>query len=270
VENSDVGVYLFQTARSTLLRDNQFRNVKRPLWDEAAIVKASEERRQKLLGSALPIAQWSFDNAMADPSGALVKLSDAAGNGFDAMGSGVRLASGGVKGRAGKFSGESYLRVDDAAMFNLESLTLSLWIKPDTIRGRRGLIGKRWAGTAAPFVLSLWDGWLEFEATDEKGKWSFNFRSPAVVKEGAWNHIAAVVEGGKGVTLYCNGEAVARHGSALKRTFNQEPLVFGREAWDGAQNGHLSCYYQGLMDEVTIWARAITLAEVRAEWAKAR
>jgi len=72
-----------------------------------------------------------------------------------------------------------------------QSVTLSLWIKPDTSRGRHGLIGKRWAGTAAPFVLSLWDGRLEFEATDEKGRWSFNFRSPAVVKAAAWTHVAA-------------------------------------------------------------------------------
>jgi hypothetical protein len=261
-------VYLFQTAHSTLLRDNRFHNVKRPLWDEAAIVKANEERKRKLLGSPTPVAQWNFDNAAADPSGTIVTLPDATGNGFDASGSGVRLASEGVKGRAGKFSGESFFRVDDAAMFNLESLTLSLWIKPDTIRGRHGLIGKRWAGAAAPFVLSLWDGRLEFEATDEKGKWSFNFRSPAVVKAGAWNHVAAVVEQGKGVTLYCNGQAVARHDNPRKRTFNQEPLVLGREAWNGANNGHLPCYYQGLMDEVTIWARALSPTEVQGEFAK--
>jgi len=268
VENSDVGVYLFQTAHRALLRNNEFRNVKRPMWDEAAILKADQERREKLMASPSPIAIWSFDNAVADPSGLVARLPDASGNGFEAAGSGVRLTPGGVKGQAGKFSGESFLRVNDAAMFNLPSFTLSLWIKPDAVTGRHGLIGKRWAGAAAPFVLSVWDGRLEFEATDEKGQWSFNFRSPAVVKAGAWNHLAVAVEQGKGVTLYCNGQPVARHESALKRVFNQEPLVLGREAWDGAQNGHLPCYYQGLMDEVKIWARALTPAEVRAESAE--
>jgi hypothetical protein len=63
-------------------------------------------------------------------------------------------------------------------------ITLGLWIKPDAVSGRHGLVSKRWAGTAAPFVLSVWDGRLESEATDEKGQWSFNFRSPPVVKAG--------------------------------------------------------------------------------------
>jgi hypothetical protein len=270
VEHSDVGVYLFQTAHSTLLRDNRFRNVKRPLWDEAVIVEADRQRRQKLSGSRRPIAQWKFGCAAADLSGAPARIPDSTGNGFDALASGLSLASEATGKHAGKFSGESFLRVDDAAVFNLESVTLGLWIKPDTVRGRQGLIGKRWAGTTAPFVLSLWDGRLEFEATDEKGEWSFNFRSPAVVNAGVWSHVAAVVEQGAGVTVYCNGEAVARHETGLRRLFNQEPLIAGREAWDGAPNGQLPCYYQGLMDEVTIWARALAPAEVRAEFAKDR
>ncbi len=268
VENSDVGVYHFQTAHRVLLRDNQFRNVKRPLWDEAAAFKAEQERREQLMTSRSPIAIWDFDHAVVNAAGELRRLPDATGNGFEAAGFAVRLADEGAKGRAGKFSGESFLRVDQAAMFNLPSLTLSLWIKPDVVSGRRGLLGKRFVGTAAPFVLSLWDGRLEFEANDELGKWSFNFRSPAVVKPGVWNHVAAVVEEGKGVTLYCNGQAVARRESRLKRTYNHEPLVFGREAWDGAANAHHPCYYQGLMDEVKIWARPLAAEEVQAESAK--
>ena len=90
---------------------------------------------------------------------------------------------------------------------------------------------------AAPFVLSLWDGHLEFEATDETNQWSFNFRSPAVVKAGVWNHLAAVVEAGKGVILYCNGEAVAKLDNPKKRCTNAEPLVLGREAWNGGDDG---------------------------------
>ncbi len=102
---------------------------------------------------------------------------------------------------------------------------------------------------AAPFVLSLWDGRMEFEANDETDKWSFNFRSPAVIKAGVWSHLAAVVEAGKGVVLYCNGEAVARLDNPKKRCTNAEPLVFGREAWDGGAGGR-PCFYHGMMDGV--------------------
>lgn len=265
VENSDVGVYQFQTAHRVLLRGNQFRNVKQPIWDELAAVKAEQARREKLMASPMPIAVWNFDNAVVNPAGEVRRLPDAAGNGFEATGFGVRLAQEGAKGRAGKFAGESFLRVDQAAMFNLPSITLNLWIKPEVVKGRHGLIGKRFVGTAAPFVLSLWDGRLDFEANDERGKWSFNFRSPALIKPGQWTHVAAVVQEGKGVTLYANGQAIAHHESALKRTFNHEPLVLGREAWDGANNEHRPCFFQGLMDEVKIWARPLSAAEIQAE-----
>ena len=93
--------------------------------------------------------------------------------------------------------------------------------------------------------------------------------SPTVVKAGVWNHLAAVVEAGQGVILYCNGEAVAKLDNPKKRCVNAEPLVFGREAWDGAANKG-PCFYQGLMDGVKIWARPLSAGEVRAEYESGR
>ncbi len=122
---------------------------------------------------------------------------------------------------------------------------------------------------AAPFVLSLWDGCLEFEATDETNRWSFNFHSPAAVKAGVWNHLAAAVEAGKGVILYCNGQAVARLDNPKKRCLNAEPLVLGREAWNGGSDGRPG-FYHGLMDGVKIWARPLSAGEVRAEYESGR
>ncbi len=177
----------------------------------------------------------------------------------------MQSAPGGIHGQAIKFSGEGFLRADDAQILNLPSLTLDLWIKPDTVAGRHGLIGKRWGGVAAPFVLSLWDGGIEFEANDETDRWSFNFRSPAVVKAGVWCHLAAVVDAGKGVVLYCNGEAVAKLDNPKKRCTNAEPVVLGREAWNGNADGR-PCFYHGLMGGVKIWARPLSAREVRAEY----
>ena len=153
-------------------------------------------------------------------------------------------------------------------MFNLANVTLALWIKPDTIKGRQGLIAKRFAGVAAPYIISLWDGVIEFEANDTTDKWSFNFRTPVAIKEGEWNHVAAVVEQGKGVTIYVNGQPIATKENAAGRTMNMEPLIIGREAWGGDGPGHDPCWYRGLMDGVKIWGRALSPAEVRADAAK--
>ena len=214
------------------------------------------------------MAAWDGVKCLADGVDT-TRVPDATGHGFDAVGSGVQSVPGGVSGGAMKFSAESFLRADGAHVLNMPSLTAILWVKPDTIAGRHGLIGKRWNGTAAPMVLSLWDGRVEFEATDEAGKWSFNFQSPAIVKAGAWSQLAAVVEAGKGVVIYCNGKAAAKLDNPKKRCTNAEPMVLGREAWGGGPNG-LPCFYRGLMDAVKIWARPLSAAEVRAEYESGR
>jgi hypothetical protein len=268
VENNGVGVCVSRTAHGVLLRDNHFHNVQQPVWDEAAALAAAQQRLRELCAQRGPVAAWNGEKALVDGTD-MTRFRDATGHGFDAVGPGVQSAPGGVHGKAIKFSGEGFLRADDAQIFNLPSFTLNLWIKPDTIAGRHGLIGKRWGGVASPLVLSLWDGRMEFEACDEADKWSFNFRSSAVVKAGVWSQLAAVVEAGKGVVLYCNGEVVARLDNPKKRCDNAEPLVFGREAWDGASDNR-PCFYRGMMDGVKIWARPLSAGEVRAEYESGR
>ena len=269
IENSDVGIYQFQTTRGVWLTGNRFRNVGLKLWDEAAVLRGDEERRARLLTSVGPIADWDFDKAIASAEGVIRRVPDATGNGFDAASSGVRIAAEGRKGKAGQFDGQSYLSLNEPGLFNLQSVTLGLWVKPDTVQGRHGLIGKRYDGTAAPYIVSIWDGAIEFEGNDEEGKWSFNFRTPTCVKAGEWQHIAAVVDEGKGVVIYVNGQVVGQIANKLKHTANGEPLIIGREAWCGInmQSGP-PAFFKGLMSEVKVWARALSADEVKAEAGK--
>ena len=64
-------------------------------------------------------------------------------------------------------------------------------------------------------------------------------------------------------------EAVAKLDNPKKRCANAEPLVFGREAWNGGGDGR-PCFYHGLMGGVKIWARPLSAAEVRAEYERGR
>jgi hypothetical protein len=208
-----------------------------------------------------PLAAWNFENV--GPRG----MTDATGHGFLATVTGDIKLVPGHSGQAGSFNGQSWLTVAEPAMFNLSDATLALWIKPETIKGRHGLIAKRFIGTAAPYVVSLWDGAIEFEANDTNDKWSFNFRTPVVIKEGEWNHLAVVIKQGKGVTIYINGQPVATKENTMGRTMNMEPLIIGREAWSDDSTVN-SCWYQGLMDDVKVWGRALTPAEVLKEAGK--
>jgi hypothetical protein len=158
--------------------------------------------------------------------------------------------------------------VEEPAVFNAPDVTVSLWIKPDTLGGRRGLVAKRLAGTAAPWIVSQGGAVLRFEATEEGGPWTFNFSSPPVLEEGTWSHVAAVAEEGVGVVLYVNGKEVAKLKNAARRAANREPLVLGREAWGGdppTTDG--PGMFLGLMDEVKVWTRALSPEEIQKEYA---
>jgi len=259
IADSDVGVSLRLASAGVLLRNNRFDRVKQEVWDEAEAKRAAEERRAKLLAEPGPLAVWRPGEAQGGT------VPDASGHGLDAQVAGTLTPAEGRAGPAGKFDGESYLRVEELELFNLANVTLAAWINPDTVEGRQGLIGKRFAGTSAPYVFSLWDGGLEFEATAADGQWSFNFRSPAAVPAGQWSHVAAVVERGTGVVIYVDGQEIARKENAAERVMNSEPLIIGREAWAGINMVHEPCFYQGLIEEVKVWGRALTPEEIGAE-----
>lgn len=265
IENANVGVYLFQTTRDTYLQGNRFRNVVLPLWDEALILQGEAARRKELLSGTGPLGAWDFSKAVTDGAGLIRSIPDTTGHGFEAGSTGVKLVDG-RRGKAGQFDGQAYLQVNEPGLFNLQSVTVSLWIKPETVQGRHGLIGKRFLGTAAPYILSLWDGGLEFEGNDSEGKWSFNFRSPVCATAGEWQHVAAVVAEGKGVTLYRDGQVVGEKQNALGHTYNGEPLIIGREAWGGLPNQQdPPSFFKGLIEDVKVWPRALTADEVKAE-----
>jgi hypothetical protein len=259
VSDSQVGIFLRRAAAGVYLHANRFTRVVEPVRDEVEMLRLAQERRQKLLAEPGPLAQWSFEEI--GPRG----IPDATGHGFIATVTGTITLAPGQRGQAGSFDGKSWLTVNEPEIFNLTDATLSLWIKPATIKGRHALLGKRFAGTAAPYVLTLWDGAISFEACDTSGKWSYNFRSPAAIKEGEWTHVAAVVTQGKGVTIYVNGEPIASKENSSERVMNMEPLIIGREAWAGINLVHEPCWYQGLMDEIKVWARALSPAEIKAE-----
>jgi len=266
VEKADMGVFVSEKTRGVLVRKNQFHDVRHEVLDEEALRRAAEERMRKFLGRQEPVATWSFEKLTAG------RFPDDSGNGFFAkIVGGAEPADAGRRGRAVRFDGTGYLRVDEPAVFNAPNVTVSLWVKPETTAGRRGLVAKRFHGTACPLVLSQNAASLHFEATEQGGPWTFNFGTPVVLKPNEWTHVAAVVEQGKGVTLYAGGRQVARLDNPARRETNAEPLILGREAWGGdPPKGDTPGFFIGLLDEVKMWTRALSGEEIEAECARER
>ena len=259
IRDAPVGITALQGTPDVLIRDNTFERVDMPLFDEQELRRRAEERRKQMAERREPVLHLALDEA----KGQLTP--DDGGLGLDGILEGnVDLTQPGVRGQCATFDGASRIVVPRGSMLDLDNVTVSAWIKPAKVDGRFGIVAKRNAGAAAPFILTAAQGALAFEATDAAGAWSFNFSAPGgTVKPGEWQHVAAVHEFGKGVTLYVNGRPVATKDNPLGVTGNSQPLCIGWEAWGGpSAAGENVGYYFGSIDEVTIWARALTAEEI--------
>ena len=262
VENTEQGVFVSRDACGVLVRNNEFANVQEQIVDEEAIRRAAEERLKRFAGRPDPVAIWSFDSRLG------TKFADDSQNGFVAgVQGGVTAVDGGVRGQAASFDGTGYLVVQEPAVFNVPDITVSFWVKPAVLTGRRGLIAKRFAGTGAPWVISQNGSGIGCEACEENGVWTFNFISPPALKLNEWTHVAVVAQNGVGLRLFANGQQVAEKANPARRAANTEPLVLGREAWGGdPPTGETPGFFQGLLDEVKIWTRPLTAAQIAAEY----
>jgi hypothetical protein len=225
--------------------------------------KDALERLRQFIGRREPILHLDFESLTQG------RFPDRSGNHFDAFVEGtITPVPGGVSGRAAKFDGASWLEVDESGGFSAPDMTVSLWAKPATLRGRRGLASKRSGNSAVPWVIVQNGGAVAFEATEVDGvTWSFNFQGPPVLQEHAWTHVATVMRQGFGVTLYINGRATAEKKNAGHRTLQNQALLLGKELWGGDPPlADTPGFYIGLLDEVKVWARALSAEEVMTEF----
>mgnify|MGYP001565449571 FL=1 len=97
--------------------------------------------------------------------------------------------------------------------------------------------------------------------------WSTNVlgvRTTATVNDGAWHHVAVTYDGNSsasGVQIYIDGSSVALtilYNTLSATILNSENFTLGKyNSGTGASNA-----YGGLMDEVAVYNRALTPAEI--------
>ena len=141
-------------------------------------------------------------------------------------------------------------------------MSISAWIKPNTVTtANQAIVDKTGGGTAAyRFNTSNADGdRLKFTRgslfVDGVGS------NDNVLVAGVWQHIAAVVNtsGTDIVTFYVNGVAQGSGNLANSSFTNANPLMIGQKGYDGSSVVN----FNGLIDEVRIYNRALSAAEIQ-------
>lgn len=159
---------------------------------------------------------------------------------------------------------DDYVSVADVPELNpTEAITVSVWVNRTAIVGfadpivkKAGMVGgSQLRGYALEFSSSNPSDVIFWVYIDGLG-WSRN--EQAHIPFGEWTHIAGVYDGSN-IRLYVNGVLIGTPG-LVSGTIGQSTneLNIGR---DPANPNRL---FRGLIDEVTIYSRALTQAEIQA------
>ena len=168
-----------------------------------------------------------------------------------------------VAGSALEFDGtDDRVEVAHDDALNAFPLTVTFWMKADDISANvRGLVSKYYDASLDGYALFLHQGRVRgwYFASPNSYLWDggLGFDS-GLVADGRWHHIALVVDSDGG-RLLVDGSTVSTlpWSGTPGATTTTEPLQFG----------HYSLYpvsHLGQLDEVALWNRAFTDAEIRA------
>jgi hypothetical protein len=204
------------------------------------------------------------------------------GNGDDAVGSndaalfnGVKFADG-VIGLGFKCDGtDEKIIVSNTPVLNFAAghdFSIEAWIKPSAtpgnFQGISTVISKRVAPdtiTQLGYELYLRDGVLCFQLADKLEPYSWhNFESTGPdLQDGKFHHVAVTVNrlSTTGGELYVDGKVVLTFDPTVcpGDLSNPGPLRIGNHPMNG-----LPCFFNGIIDEVSIYNRVLSAAEILA------
>ena len=172
-------------------------------------------------------------------------------------GIGVGTDRWGQVAKAVNFNGSGYVSVPNIVQYNglTTAYTISAWIKPSVVTGSSVIISK--AGTGREIVIRIDNGKLTAHYYVTGYVWC----TPAVatVNANEWSHVACTWDGTT-MSLYHNGELLQTIEPAMLPSFGANDWSIGSLTTSGGE------YFNGQMDDVKVWDRAMTICEVRSDF----
>jgi hypothetical protein len=178
-------------------------------------------------------------------------------------------------GRAGSFDGNGFIDIpDDVSLHPTNALTISAWFYATAVNGvEQGLVVKRrsWASESS-FAVFIYGGdardatntLVYVDVDDINDRFTSDPQKPIVAN--TWYHVVVVYDGGlsadQRVRLYMNG---VLDGAPHRETSPAIPAYTGPLHIGDLQEGGKP--FQGYIDEVAIWLRALSPEEVTALYA---
>jgi TM2 domain-containing membrane protein YozV len=200
------------------------------------------------------VAAWGFNE------GAGTTVADASGNGNTGTISGAAWSIQGRYGSALSFNGtNSVVVINSAPSLNLTTgMTLSAWVYPTANESGWRTIMQREVN-AYYLHASSGSGVLFPAAGGTFGSVDNSLVAPYAIPVSTWSHLAVTYDGAA-LRLFVNGAQVNSVLQTAPIETNTKPLRIGGNSPYGE-------YFQGLIDEVRIYNRALTAAEIQSDMA---
>jgi PKD repeat protein len=202
------------------------------------------------------VAAYNFEEA----SGTTVV--DASGKGNHGILTGAARSTSGKFGNDLSFNGTSnWVTVNDSATLDLTTgMTLEAWVYPTTNTGNRSVLIKE--NAPGNSVYYLYANTSDSSANTPLGGGVFAgqyqyAQGSSTLSPNAWAHVAVTYDG-TNERLYVNGNQVATKAQAGSMGVSGAPLRIGGNSMWGE-------YFQGRIDEIRVYNRALSVTEIQTD-----
>jgi RNA polymerase sigma-70 factor, ECF subfamily len=208
------------------------------------------------------VGYWRFDDGYGSAS-----ARDLSGNGNDCFLRRVDAGSAWVEGRLGgavSLNGVGWLecpRVEAVSRLSRE-ITIALWVKRGPKDRVRALVSRQFgSGALDTFHFGFRDDQLWMRSR-VKGGPAF---APVPRSRGHWYHVASTVDASGTARIYVGGDEVTRKWKEGRPTLGggSNPLIIGGGV-NGPDPAAVRELFQGALDELVIYDRALAPDEIRA------
>ncbi len=209
-----------------------------------------------------PVSLWHLDEA----AGATTFKDSAGANDGTCSGSGCPSAGAGIKGtNARVFNGTTNsIKILDSPGFALgDKATVSAWVYPTAYSNSypniKGILSKYQTPNANGLNLTLGQPFSKnmFFLSMRTGGMNHRLKS-SIVDLNKWHFVAGVYDG-RTIRLYVNGALVDSQTATGNVNNPSDYISIGSD-----YSGDASRYFKGTIDEVAIWNRALSEAEIQA------
>ena len=190
-------------------------------------------------------------------------LKDDSENGLDGGIVGDVKYSEGKYGKCVEFPGDvsSYIEVPHSEFLNLQEFTIAAWINSEKVSDYQTILVKS-GGTleTRQYTLYTQSGTGVLHTDIHAGGNRCKTYGSVVVCDGKWHHVALTYDG-KAQILYVDGQEdpgdEAQNECSGELVENDSPVVMGHDLMQSAYP------LQGMLDEVALFKRALTAAEIK-------